>query len=210
MKFKCLTILFFAFLAFTPGFVRGQTSEPTKQTLVFLRHGEKPLDEIGQLNCQGLSRSLKIPSILLDKFGKPNFIFAPNPMRLISNKNGGQFYYTRPLITIEPLAIRLNMPVDLSIGFNEVEKAVGEWTNSKYSNSLLFITWEHKMEEKIVRAIYTLGEGNDGSLIPKWHGDDYDSLYVLSIYRNAEQKITQIQFSRDEEGLNGLSEECPS
>jgi hypothetical protein len=47
------------------------------ETIVFLRHGEKPDKEIGQLNCQGLNRALALPRILSSKFGKPDYIFAP-------------------------------------------------------------------------------------------------------------------------------------
>ena len=47
------------------------------ETIVFLRHGEKPEKEIGQLNCQGLNRALALPRVLISKFGRPDYLFAP-------------------------------------------------------------------------------------------------------------------------------------
>lgn len=205
--------IFFPLVALSLSSAHARSSESTlsKETLVFLRHAEKPKDEIGQLNCQGLSRSLKIPGVLIEKFGKPDFIFAPNPNAKKRNKRTEEkFYYIRPLATIEPLAIRLEMPIDLGIGYDEVENAVGEWMGKQYSGSLLFISWEHRLEEQIIRSIYTSVEGNKGSDIPKWEDADFDSLYVLTIYRDAEKKITRIEFKKDEQGLNAeLSEHCP-
>ncbi len=33
------------------------------ETLVFVRHGEKPAQGYGQLNCQGLNRALALPAV---------------------------------------------------------------------------------------------------------------------------------------------------
>src|SRR4051812_47167493 len=76
-----------------------------QQTIVFFRHGEKPSGGYGQLTCQGLNRALALPSVLLPKYGKPDFLYAPNPNVKIPD-SAGEFYYDRPLATIEPLAIR--------------------------------------------------------------------------------------------------------
>ena len=35
-------------------------AEPAKQTIVVVRHGEKPPEGLGQLTCQGLQRSLRL------------------------------------------------------------------------------------------------------------------------------------------------------
>jgi hypothetical protein len=45
----------------------GQTQEPSKaadskvETIIFIRHGEKPLSGLGQITCQGLNRALALP-----------------------------------------------------------------------------------------------------------------------------------------------------
>ena len=49
------------------------------KTVVFIRHGEKPSSDLGQLNCQGLNRSLVIPDVLIGRYGRASKIYAPNP-----------------------------------------------------------------------------------------------------------------------------------
>ena len=44
-------------------------AEPKIETLVFVRHGEKPDDDEGQLTVQGFNRALALPDVLIGKFG---------------------------------------------------------------------------------------------------------------------------------------------
>src|SRR5580698_4120771 len=76
-------------------------STQTVETIVCIRHGEKPPGGLGQLTCRGLNRALALPEVLLKKFGMPQFIFAPNPTQ---KADPGGYYYVRPLATIEPTA----------------------------------------------------------------------------------------------------------
>ena len=48
-------------------------------TVIFLRHGEKPPVPTGQLTCKGFNRALALPSVLLDRFGVPDAIYASAP-----------------------------------------------------------------------------------------------------------------------------------
>ena len=57
----------------------AQTSPVEGETIVLLRHGEKPPGGLGQLTCKGLNRALALPSVLIGRYGKPDFIYAPNP-----------------------------------------------------------------------------------------------------------------------------------
>jgi hypothetical protein len=50
-----------------------------EEAIVFVRHGEKPAAGLGQFDCQGLNRSLKLPAVIKAMFGKPKDIFAPDP-----------------------------------------------------------------------------------------------------------------------------------
>lgn len=59
---------------------RAQPVDGT-QTLVFLRHAEKPGEGLGQLNCQGLNRALDLATLLPERFGKADYVFAANPSR---------------------------------------------------------------------------------------------------------------------------------
>jgi hypothetical protein len=51
------------------------TSPPARaddevETIVLLRHGEKPEGGLGQLNCQGFNRALALPQVIAKEFGK--------------------------------------------------------------------------------------------------------------------------------------------
>jgi hypothetical protein len=67
-----------------------------EETIVFFRHGEKPSGGLGQLTCQGLNRALALPEVLISKFGKAKWAYAPNPAVTISDP-AGTFFYVRPL-----------------------------------------------------------------------------------------------------------------
>src|SRR4051812_20536502 len=87
----------------------GVTRAGDIETIVLIRHGEKPTDrEIGQLNCQGLNRALALAEVLPKKYPNPQFIFGPGTTDKAS-RDGVEVSYLRPLITIAPTAIRLGM-----------------------------------------------------------------------------------------------------
>jgi len=54
-------------------------SDDGVETIVFVRHGEKPSKGLGQLNCKGLNRTLALPSVMAKLFGPLEAIFAPDP-----------------------------------------------------------------------------------------------------------------------------------
>ena len=60
------------------------------QTIVFIRHAEKPKGGFGQLTCQGLNRALALAPMIAQSFGKPDAIFAPNPSHRCKYTWGGQ------------------------------------------------------------------------------------------------------------------------
>jgi hypothetical protein len=174
------------------------------ETIVFLRHGEKPEKGLGQLSCQGLNRALAIPDVLLDKFGAPEAIFAPNPS-IRKQDHGIDYDYIRPLATIEPTAIRVGLPVNVQFSFDDIDGIKNEITSEKYKNQVVFVAWEHNMLNEIVKNILIDFNG-DVSKISEWKYDDYDSLYVIKI--NSQNK--EFSFSVDKEGLNGQNKDCIS
>lgn len=180
--------------------------EPTTQTIVFVRHGEKPEKGLGQLSCRGLNRSLKLPAIIKQKFGKLDAIFAPNPSDVIDDW-GTHYAYVRPLATVEPTAISLGLPVDTRFGYKEIEKLAEALQVTAYQDATILVGWEHSKIVKIVRYIIRENGGEEGN-VPKWSGDDFDSMYVLRITREGEK--TRVAFEHGHEGLNGLPESCPT
>jgi hypothetical protein len=176
------------------------------ETIVFLRHGEKPGKEIGQLDCQGLNRALALPRVLMSKFGRPDFLFAPATTRLPKFGDGGGPNYLRPLATIEPTAIQLGMPVDTDFAYSNIDGLESELTQQKYQNALIFVAWEHNELVKLVRQLVSKFHG-DPNQVPNWHGNDFDSLYVVRI--TGPDPTRSVSFAQDHEGLSNLSNDCP-
>lgn len=176
------------------------------QTIVFLRHGEKPPLGLGQLDCQGLNRALALPSVLQAKFGTPTAIYAPDPGSTARDK-GVEYNYIRPLATIEPTAIRLGMPVNTSFGVRQIAQLEQELLKPAYSSATIYVAWEHNLAWQAVQQLVATAGGN-AQQVPAWADDDYDSLYVLRVkWQNG--KPVSVSFAKEAEGLNHQSTECP-
>ena len=181
------------------------TSLHAEETIVFFRHGEKPSGGLGQLTCQGLNRALALPDVLLAKFGRPDYLYAPNPATKISDP-AGSFFYVRPLATIEPVAIRTGRSVNTRYGYNDVNGLRQILVMSSKANATIFVSWEHAYLVKIVQNLMN-AYGGGGQTVPAWTSGDYDSLYIVRLtYTNG---AIDAQFERDREGLNGLPTACP-
>jgi regulation of enolase protein 1 (concanavalin A-like superfamily) len=177
----------------------------TTETIVFLRHGEKPAGGYGQLTCQGLQRALALPPVLTTAYGTPQYIFASNPATKVSD-TAGSFYYVRPLATIEPTAIRLGLPVNTRYGYNDIAGLQSELVSTTYSSSTVFVAWEHLYLQKVVQNI--MNAYGAGVTVPAWPSDDYDSLYVVRI--TSTNGVVAAQFEHAFEGLNNLPTTCPN
>jgi hypothetical protein len=176
------------------------------ETIVFLRHGEKPPGGLGQLTCQGLNRALALPPLLISKFGRADYIFAPAPEGKVTEGGLRQFDYIRPLATIEPTAIRLGLPVCTDFQYKDIAGLQRELTKQQYHRALIFVAWEHYEMDRMVKNFVGAFGGNP-AVVPEWPEDDYDSLYVLRISGAGANKL--ISFSHDHEGLTHLSPDCP-
>jgi hypothetical protein len=189
--------------------VYGQTNtavapaDANIETIVAIRHGEKPPEGLGNLNCRGLNRALALPNVLLSKYGNPAFIFAPNPTE---KADGGNFYYLRPLVTIEPTAIRCQLPVNTGYGYTQIDQLADELKKPAYQDGLVFVAWEHSLLDKFARLMVK-SYGGDPAQVPAWPGDDYDTIFVFKITHHNGQDT--LAFTVDHEGLNNLSDACP-
>jgi len=174
-----------------------------EQTIVFLRHAEKPSGGYGQLTCQGLNRALALPHVLSTLFGKPSYMYAPNPAVKISDP-AGSFYYVRPLATIEPTAIRFGLSVNTNYGYTDVAGLQAVLIKPSKDNTVSFVAWEHSYLVRVVQNIMNAYGG--GVTVPAWQSGDYDSLYVVRV--NYGSTITA-RFHRDFEALNNRPTTCP-
>ncbi len=198
-----------------PAAVFGQqpTPVPVKvETIVAIRHAEKirpdtPHEDRGQLDAQGLNRSLALPDVLIGKFGRPDFIIAPVPTRdtvFFHHPN----FYVRPLMTIEPTAIRLKMGVDTPFAFNQIAELQTELLGPAYANATVFLAWEHVMLDQFARNLVR-ALGGDPKTVPDWPDQDYDTIFVFRL-RTEPTGVRSVAFTVDHEGLDGMSTEFPT
>jgi hypothetical protein len=198
-------LVFAVLLAIALAPAPSRAAEGTTETLVFVRHGEKPRLGLGQLDCQGLNRALALPAVLTRQFGRPAFILAPDPA--VMKKDAGVAYdYVRPLATIEPTAIALGMPIDASLGVDALDALRHRLEAPDMAGAVVFVAWEHSDIVKVARALM-VDAGGDPAVVPAWNWQDFDSIYVLRIARAG--GITRAAFAHGHEGLDGQPTTCP-
>jgi hypothetical protein len=214
MKYSFPVAVWFSFilLASSVDFVLAQTNsanvmaspgDAAVETIVAIRHGEKPLDGLGNLTCRGLNRALAIPNVLLPRYGNPDFIFAPDPTEKV---DGGKYYYVRPLATIAPTAIRCQRPVNTAFGYTHIDQLANELKKPAYRNALIFVVWEHLFLDKFARLLVQ-SYGSDPAHVPSWSNNDYDTIFVFKIAHQHDHD--SLVFNTDHEGLDNLSDGCP-
>jgi hypothetical protein len=172
------------------------------ETIVFIRHGEKPEAGLGQLNCKGLNRALALPAFFAKAFPKIDKIFAPNPS--VEKPDGGKDYdYVRPLATIEPTAIARSLPINAGFGFADTAGLEKALTAPELQDAIVVVAWEHKYIDVLARDLLA-AHGGDPKAVPDWAYKDYDGVYVVTLTPSS------ASFERIAEGLDGQSEACPS
>ncbi|AGA74576.1 histidine phosphatase family protein [Pseudomonas plecoglossicida] len=187
---------------------RAQPVDGT-QTLVFLRHAEKPGEGLGQLNCQGLNRALDLATLLPERFGKADYVFAANPSRHVEEGSKDQSYsYIRPLMTISPSAIRLGLPVNIDYGANDTDALAEELLRDKYRNATVYTAWSHGYLPDLINAVAGKALGEKRVITEDWSGDDFDTLYVLTLtWHDGKASL----LSRNvRQGLNDGAHSCPT
>jgi len=185
---------------------RPAVAAPSTETIVMVRHGEKPPEDadVGQLTCQGQNRALALPGVLLPKYGTPDAVFAAKPHKSKSADEGSH-YSLRALATIEPTAIAAARTVKLNYAVDDVDALAHDLLKTKFAGKTVFVAWEHKKLEELAKQLVK-GAGGDGSVVPKWHGDDFDSIYLVRIERDG--SATSVVFSTDAEHLDGQPVTC--
>ena len=181
----------------------AEVPKPVVETLVCIRHGEKPASGLGQLSCRGLNRALALPQVLLAKYPAPRYVFAPNPTEKVT---GDQFYYVRPLATIEPTAVRCGLPINTQFGFRQIKELQEELEKAPYQNATIYIAWEHLLLDDFAKDMLQT-HGGDSAKVPAWPAEDYDSIFLITITRDKGQ--ASVAFAIDHEGLNHLADDCP-
>ena len=171
-------------------------------SIIIVRHGEKTAQGLGQLSCRGLNRSLALASVLLSRYGNPVAIYAPNPS-VKKIDMGVSYAYVRPLATIEPLAIRAGLPVNVDFGMAETAK-LAEALLARTEGTQI-VAWEHHLGEKLAKQLLASLGGNPME-VPNWGDSDFDSIYIIQV--SGSDKNRHAKFLHENEGLNNLPSDC--
>lgn len=187
---------------------RAQPVDGT-QTLVFLRHAEKPGEGLGQLNCQGLNRALDLATLLPEKFGSADYVFAANPSREVEEgSNDNAYSYIRPLMTISPSAIKLGLPVNIDFGANDTGDLADELLQDKYRNATVYTAWSHGYLPELINTVAGKALGEKRTITDDWDGEDFDSLYVLTLtWHDGKASLLSRNYKQ---GLDNGDLACPS
>ncbi len=171
-------------------------------SIIIVRHGEKTALGLGQLSCRGLNRSLALAPVLLSRYGNPVAIYAPDPAVKKIDK-GASYAYVRPLATIEPLAIRAGLPVNVDFGMADITQLAEALLAQ--TDGTQIVAWEHHFAEKLAKHLLTV-LGDNPTDVPNWSDTDFDSIYVVHITGSGKNR--HASFAHENEGLNGLSDNC--
>jgi len=143
--------------------------------------------------------------VLERKFGKPTAIFAASSG--IKTDSGVPYSYVRPLVTIEPTAIRAGLPVDASIAFTDAAGLETALLAPALRSGTTLVAWEHHLARTTVQNMLTHLGGNVDAVPRRWSDDDFDSLYVVRLHWIGDQ-ASEVRFERQAEGLNGQPAAC--
>jgi len=200
---------FAATLSHAPAQAPAATAEirdRTVETLVLVRHAEKPADGLGLLTCKGLNRALLLPDFFAANFERPDHIFVPNPAVKVTeiHGNGQRYDYVRPLLTIGPTAVRFGVPINTQLPYNDPGLLADTLLDPQYHNDTVYVAWEHS--NLLAFAEIVLKRLHDPTPVPLWPDSDYDTFYVFRIDWG---KVPTLKFEVRSENLGPISENCP-
>ena len=184
----------------------AETRDRSVETLVLVRHAEKPAEGLGLLTCKGLNRALLLPEFFASNFERPVHFFTPNPAVKVTeiHGNGQRYDYVRPLLTIAPTAVRLGVPINTQLPFNDPGLLADTLLDPQYHNDTIYVAWEHS--NLVAFAEIMLKRFHDLAPVPQWPDSDYDAYYV---FRIDWAKVPTLKFEVRSENLGPISETCP-
>ncbi|MEI8383809.1 MAG: histidine phosphatase family protein [Planctomycetota bacterium] len=134
--------------------------------VVIVRHGEKLPKKIdkGNLSCAGLNRSLKLPHVIVHKFGVPNHVYVPKL------DNGNDTDHSRMFQTASPLASLYNLPITTTYKEGDTDNAAKDVKTKK---KIVLMVWEHGNIPALAKSL----EPDKAPVT--WNDDDFDSIWIL-------------------------------
>jgi hypothetical protein len=143
--------------------------------------------------------------MLLNRYGNNiKGIFAPEPVYIQELGDGDdKSWYLRPIITIDPLAIRMGLAVNIRFNMEESDDQLMLAKNIYEAEPGVYIVaWEHKHIPQLIDNIMSLYKEN--IKVPDWNETEFERLYVIRIFKNG-----QVTLTSEKEGLSWkLSNTC--
>lgn len=192
MKQNFMKSCLIGFLAILPYSVATADPDPSLK-VVIVRHGEKLPKKIdkGNLSCAGLNRSLKLPQVIVHKFGVPRHVYVPKL------DNGKDTDHSRMFQTASPLASLYNLPITSTYKEADTDDAAKDVKTKK---KVVLMVWEHS-------NIPALAKSLEPSNAPAtWDDNDFDSIWIL------DYSTGKGVWSKDTEGIDPLKDPiipCP-
>lgn len=185
MIYRNLTSIFVVILVFIYPIASLAENVPEDNLkVVIIRHGEKPNDG-DNLSCQGQNRALQLPTVLYNKFGRPDQVYVPSLGLGPSTKHARMFQ------TVSPFAIKYNLTVNSQFDEKDYQNVATEVLNK---TGTVLLVWEHSAIHHLAKK---LGVKNS----PDWDDDDFDSIWIITFAEGIPS------LSVDNEGLQP-SEDC--
>lgn len=155
------------------------------QTVVVIRHGEKPPAGLGLLTARGLNRALLLADWFTANFPPPDALFAPDPsVRWAELHGDGQRYdFVRALLTIGPTAVRFGVPVDTQVPVFDAGRLADRLLAEEYRDAVIYVAWEHTRIVELAEVMLArFGRpGEPRSTVPSWSNEDYDMVFIFTI-----------------------------
>ncbi|MFM9834889.1 MAG: histidine phosphatase family protein [Methylophilaceae bacterium] len=156
----------------------GKDAPSDDLKVVIIRHGEKPKDG-DNLSCQGQNRALKLPAVLVQKIGTPDYVYVP------ALENDKSTAHSRMFQTASPLAIKYNLSINSKYSAKD-DAAIAKSVFKK--NGTVLMVWEHSAIPALASALAVSGA-------PTWEDADFDSIWMIS-YKAGKAKL-----ALDNEGI---------
>ncbi|MFO1041475.1 MAG: histidine phosphatase family protein [Planctomycetaceae bacterium] len=200
MKLTVVKSCLIGLLAILPHSVVAADPDPSLK-VVIVRHGEKPpkkdekgnaVKDNGNLSCAGLNRSLKLPDVIVKKYGVPNHVYAP---KLDTGSSTG---HARMFQTASPLAALYNLKINTTFKEEATDDAAKDVKSKK---KVVLMVWEHSQIPALAKSL------EPKNAPPSWPDDDFDSIWIL------DYSSGQGVWSTDKEGIDPLKAPiipCPS
>jgi hypothetical protein len=136
-------------------------------------------------------------------------VFAANPTRNVEEGELDNSYsYIRPLMTISPAAIKLGLPVNIEFSANDTSDLARELLDEKYHNSTIYTAWSHGYLPELINKVAGNAVGKKQNITEDWAGNDFDSLYVLTLtWHNGKASLQSHSYKQ---GLDHGEQSCPT